>query len=283
MIETFCFEGKIKGLSLLVLGAIHGNEIAGKNAINRLIDDINQKKIVIKKGRLVLVPVCNPLANKKGIRQIDENLNRVMKIWREPKTYEQKLANEICPLIKNCDMLLDLHSTHCRDDEPFAFCDCLKEYNTKLIEVLGVNYVLEGWPEIYANQSIIEDFSTERTANDYGKAATTLECGYHKDKKAEDIAYDAIYNALICFGMIDGKLPFRDIKTHVVMKEFVIKEKEGVLVGNFKHLDKIKKGDVVAMYNDGEKLIAPDDGYILLPNHDAKIGAEWYYFGAKKL
>ena len=67
------------------------------------------------------------------------------------------------------------------------------------------------------------------------------------------------------------------------MKEFVIKEKEGVLVGDFKHLDKIKKGDVIAIYDDGEKLIAPNDGYILLPNHDAKIGAEWYYFGVEKL
>lgn len=283
MIKTFCFDGLEKGLSLLVFGAVHGNEIAGKIAINKLIENINQKKIVIKRGKLVLVPVCNPLANDRDVRQIDENLNRVMKEHQNPQTYEQKLANEICPLIKECDVLLDLHSTHCKEDTPFAFCDYPKEYNLKLIDVLDVDYVLEGWPDIYANQSEIEDFSTERTAHDYGKSATTLECGYHKGKEAGNIAYNAILNALLCFDMIDGQAPKTKAKTHIIMKEFVIKEKEGVLVKDFKHLDEIKKGEEIAKYDDGKILVAPNDGYILLPNIDATIGAEWYYFGVKKL
>ena len=283
MVETFCFDSSCKGISLLVLGAVHGNEIAGKIAINRLINDINQKKIILKKGRLVLVPVCNPLANKNDVRQVEENLNRVMRIHDTPQTYEQNLANEICPLIKKCDVLLDLHSTHCVDDVAFAFCDCPKEHNLKLIDVLDVDYVLEGWPEIYANQSEIDDFSTEKTANDYGKSATTLECGYHKGEKAGEIAYKAILNALLCFDMVDGDKPKIRAKTHIMMKSFVMKENDGAFVKNFKHLDKVCKGDVIAIYENGENLVAPDDGYILLPNHDAKIGAEWFYFGVNKL
>ncbi len=283
MIESFCFDGKEEGVTLLVFGAVHGNEIAGKLAINKLIDEINKKNITIKSGKLILVPVCNPLANEKDVRQIDENLNRVMKFHENPKTYEQKLANEICELIKGCDILLDLHSTHCVDDVAFAFCDYVKEYNSKLIDVLDVDYVLEGWPNIYANQSEIEDFSTEKAANDFGKSATTLECGYHKGGKAGEIGYDAILKALLCFDMISGEKPSIKPKIHIMMTEFVIKERDGVLIKNFKHLDEIKKGDAVAKYENGEILVAPNDGYILLPNHDAKIGAEWYYFGVKKL
>ena len=283
MIEKFCFDSAQDGLSLLVLGAVHGNEIAGEIAIKKLIEDFQNKKINLLRGRVVVVPVCNPQANKKDVRQIDENLNRVMKIHENPKTYEQKLANEICPLIKECDVLLDLHSTHCMEDVPFAFCDYPKEYNLKLIDALEVDYVLEGWPEIYANQSEIEDFSTEKTANEYGKSATTLECGYHKGSKAGEIAYNAILNTLRCFDMIEGGRPEKHLKTHIVMKNFVIKEKEGVLVKNYKHLDKVNKGDVIALCDDGETLVAPDNGYILLPNHEAKIGAEWFYFGVNKL
>ena len=51
---------------------------------------------------------------------------------------------------------------------------------------------------------------------------------------------------------------------------------------NYKHLDVLKKDEDIARYDDGEVLKAPDDGYILLPNLEAEIGAEWYYFGNVK-
>ena len=94
MFEKFEFEGEESGVNLLVLGAVHGNEVAGKIALNRVIKEINEKRIVIKKGSLTVVPVCNVEANKKDVRQIDENLNRVVKEWENPETYEKKIANE---------------------------------------------------------------------------------------------------------------------------------------------------------------------------------------------
>ena len=80
MIEKFEFLGEDEGVSLLVFGSVHGNEVAGKFALERLISEINDGKIVIKKGKLVVVPVCNKEASIKDVRQIDENLNRVMKM-----------------------------------------------------------------------------------------------------------------------------------------------------------------------------------------------------------
>jgi hypothetical protein len=47
-------------------------------------------------------------------------------------------------------------------------------------------------------------------------------------------------------------------------------------------LDVIKKGELIARYDDGEELFAIDDGFILLPNLNAEIGTEWYYFGIRK-
>ena len=175
MIESFCFDGKEEGVTLLVFGAVHGNEIAGKLAINKLIDEINKKNITIKSGKLILVPVCNPLANEKDVRQIDENLNRVMKFHENPKTYEQKLANEICELIKECDVLLDLHSTHCVDDVAFAFCDYVKEYNSKLIDVLDVDYVLEDIRKKYGHMlksGATSFWETQRGAWDFDSAGS---------------------------------------------------------------------------------------------------------------
>ncbi len=282
MINKFEFSAKEKGLNVLILGAIHGNETAGPKAISRLIDEINLGKIKLLKGTLKLVPVCNVEANKKDVRSIDENLNRVITEHKNPTTYEQKLANEICPLIKECDIMLDLHSTHCKGDVPFAFCDYPSVENGKLIDVLPVKYVLEGWPQIYDGQGEINDFSTERYAHACGNVGTTLECGYHKAEDAGNIAYQAIINVLNKFGLIETVEVRSFVKTHILMKNYVVKKKEGRLCQNFKHLDGIKKGELIARYDDGEELFAIDDGFILLPNLEAESGTEWYYFGVEK-
>lgn len=282
MITKYEFKSNKEGTKLLILAAIHGNETAGTNALRCLINEIEEKKVILKSGELVVVPVCNPEAYEKDVRQIDENLNRVMKERLEPKTYEQRLANEICPLIKNCDIMLDLHSTHCQEDVPFVFCDYPDDANLKLIEGLAVNYVLHGWPDIYAGQGEIEDFSTERCAHDYGKSGTTLECGYHKSQDAVDLAYSAILSTLRVFGMIDGEILNNYSKTHILMKSYMVKKREGHLCKDYKHLDRVKKGEAIALYADGEILSASADGYILLPNHKAEIGAEWYYLGVDK-
>lgn len=283
MIAKYEFDSGVNGTHLLILSAVHGNETAGTQACHRFLDMMEKGKISLKKGKLVLVPICNPRAYQRDVRQIDENLNRVMIEHAVPKTYEQQLANEICPLIKECDVMLDLHSTHCMGDVPFAFCDYPDKRTLKLIKALSVDYVLEGWPDIYAG-SEIKDFSTECCAHTYGKAGTTVECGYHKSSEAVELAYSAILSTLSAFEMIDGvDLPKNKAKTHILMNSYVIKRRAGKLCKNYKHLDTIKKGEIIAQYDDGEILKAPNDGFILLPNLNAEVGAEWYYLGTAKL
>lgn len=283
MIEKFEFDSGENGINLLILAAIHGNETAGTNALKRLINEIDAGSVVLKKGKLVVVPTCNPEAYKHDVRQIDENLNRVMTVHDLPQTYEQKLANEICPLISMCDIMLDLHSTHCEGDVPFAFCDYPDANNKRLIDGLDVDYVLEGWPDIYDVQGEIEDFSTERCAHVYGKTGTTVECGYHKSAEAVELAYSAIMSTLSQFGLVDSMLQKKRDKTHILMKNFVVKKRQGKLCKNYKHLDIVVKGEEIARYDDGEILTVPENGYILLPNLKAEVGAEWYYFGVCKL
>lgn len=281
--EKFVFDSQKEGMNLLVLAAVHGNETAGTAACRRLIKELDDGQLQIKSGRLTLVPVCNPEAYRKDVRSIEENLNRVMTMWKAPQSYEQRLANEICPLIKENRVLLDLHSTHCQGDVPFAFCDYPDEYNRKLIDALDVDFVLEGWPEIYDKQAEIDNFSTEYCAHYFKNTATTLECGYHKEPAAVDLAYGAILSTLAVFGLIDAPKPVKKPKTHILLKEYVVKAREGQLCKDYKHLDKIHKGEELARYDDGEVLTAPYDGYILLPNLKAEIKAEWYYLGVEKL
>lgn len=279
MIEKITFDSGIPGLHLLVLGAVHGNEVAGPNAIFKIIDDIQTYKINLKQGKITVVPICNLQAYQKDTRQIDENLNRVIKRHDTPSTYEQQLANEIVPLIETCDVLLDLHSTHCQGDVPFAFCDYPTQKNQALIDCMNVKYVLLGWPQIYAGKADIADYSTERCAHDYHKTGITLECGYHKEPEATDVAYEAIINTLVHLDIIEGELLKEYPKISIRLTEYIVKTKKGHLCQDFKHLDTIFQGQKIAEYDDGEILYAHQNGYILLPNDNADIGAEWYYLG----
>ena len=63
------------------------------------------------------------------------------------------------------------------------------------------------------------------------------------------------------------------------MENYVLKSKEGRLCRSYKHLDPVCKGERIALYDDGEALYALNDGFILLPNLQAPVNTEWYYFG----
>ena len=279
MFKAYSFESNLKGPHILILGAVHGNEIAGTIAGQKLIDLFETEKLTLKKGKLTIIPVVNELAQKMDTRFVDENLNRVIKFHPTPSSHEQKIANQLISYIDTADILLDLHSTHCEEDEAFAFIDYPTQENLDFLNFVPVHTALAGWPEIYKQNTDIDNFSTEEYAHQKGVSALTVECGYHKAEKAIQLAEKTILNTLNHFGVIEGNTPSPCNKKIITLSSFIIKEKEGSLQKNFKHLDKITKNEIIATYNTGEKLTSPFDGVIIMPNHGAGLGAEWYYLG----
>ena len=154
------FAGLSPGPRLVVLGAVHGNEVCGTKAISRLIDEIEGGKINIERGTLTLVPVVNPLAYQKKQRQGDRNLNRNLGIKLHPQDFEDHVANVLCPLLAAHDVLLDLHSFHTAG-KPFAMlgpvnnADELEPFKltreeAQLVAHLGPRRLVDGWMEAYA-------------------------------------------------------------------------------------------------------------------------------------
>ena len=62
------------------------------------------------RGSVTFVPVCNPLAYANGRRMGERNLNRRLRPAPRPQDYEDRIANVLCPLLAEHDVLLDLHS-----------------------------------------------------------------------------------------------------------------------------------------------------------------------------
>ena len=279
MFKTHTFTSLQQGPHLLFLGGIHGNETAGTKAQQQIIQQIEEGNIILKKGIVTFVPCANVKAQEQDIRFVDINLNRVIKYHSDPQNNEEKIANQLIKLINDCDIMLDIHSTHCKNDVEFAFIDYPSPSNLELLSIMPVKNALSGWPDIYNKEQDISDFSTERYAYEQGKTGITIECGYHKAQKSVSIATTAILNVMSFYGMINKEKPQIQQKKTIKLSSFIIKNREGKLSKDYQHLTPINKDEILAIYSDGEKITAPFNGYIIMPNHEAVIGSEWFYLG----
>jgi len=278
-IKPFHFKAEKSGPSVLILGAIHGNEKCGSKAAEELIAQIETGALILECGSVTFIPICNPKAYAANQRYIDVNLNRVIKLHDDPVHYEENLANQIAPFIAAHDFTLDLHSIHSKGSS-FAFLDFPHKDAKGVCAVLGVKTIITGWPDMYEDT---DDATTLSFAHEAGKASVTVECGQHDDLDAVEVAKAAILNSLKYFGVIAGQAKAAQQCSFVQAKHRIVKEDEGILgdgaVNNIEHMHAVKKGEKIAEYNNGNIVKSPEDGVILIPFKEAQIGDEWFYVG----
>lgn len=277
-LKTFNYDSGIAGTHLLITGAVHGNEVAGPEAIRQLMTALDEGTYKLKSGQLTFIPVCNEEAYRQDVRFVEQNLNRVMYQTDNPVSYEEKIAQAFIPHIHACDAMLDIHSTHEPGDPAFSFMDENHPACIAMAKATGLPSLLVGWENVYEG----EDFTTEAYANRQGKPALTVECGYHKEPEAIKIAWRTILNTLIYFDIIDADPIQTD--TPASIYRFIDKVMAGDndrLAKQWKHMDPVQEGDIL-YYKGGTEPVASDrDGYILIPNGEAKAGMELYYFGIR--
>jgi hypothetical protein len=154
------FEALAPGPRLIVLGAVHGNEVCGARGIERVVAEFDAGTLQLARGVVTLLPVTNPLAYLKVQRNGERNLNRNLRPSDNPQDYEDQIANRLCPMLAGHDVLLDLHSFQAQSQafamigppdnsgelEPFAHA----AQEQALALRLGVGRVVEGWLSTYA-------------------------------------------------------------------------------------------------------------------------------------
>lgn len=266
------------GPRLLILGAIHGNEKCGTEAIARLWAELQAGIVNLEAGQLALVPVCNPEAYALHARFTDVNLNRVIAPHGTPTANEHHRANEICRLIDDCDILLDLHS-YSAGAKPFLFLDREDDAHRAYAAALGIPDWVTGWNEAYAARGELNGGDTVSYAQSKGKTAVLIECGIHTDPAGAGVGYRAIRGALRHFGMAGFDAPALPAARVSRLSTIIAKDRAGDFTRDWQHLDRVAKGDVVARYADGEAVTAPHDGVVILPDAKAAFGNEWIYFG----
>jgi predicted deacylase len=296
------FTGLQAGRKLIVLGAVHGNETCGPTAIARVVAECRAGAIVILRGEVTFVPVANPKAYRLNTREGDRNLNRDMREKPLPNDYEDTIGNRLCALLRQHEALLDIHSFK-GEGEPFVFFgpeDNTGELEpfahgaaeTALAACLGVPVAIHGWLDNYARLiearerldlprlSVTEGFGTTEFMRFSGGYGVTLECGRHDDPASAEVGYAAIRRTLAQLGLVNEPPPAPALRTIIQMVDLVICEADGDrLEGSWKTGDAVPAGALVARRADGSAVTAPEAGFIIFPNPNAKPGESICHLG----
>lgn len=283
--EPIRFDAPKKGPHLAVFGAVHGDEPCGAQAILDFVPKIQSGALPLLAGSVTFVPVCNPLAHKRGTRYVDRNLNRDLRPREKTEAYEDSLANILCPILESCDFLLDLHSYNAQGPA-FIWAGEESEAEKKFRRALGPTIELFGWEEAYAKlageRKEVSGIGTTEYARRFGAVANTLECGFHQDPKAVPVALQAIRGALAHVGLCprEESLPATySLERRIKMTEIFFRRDQGRFARSWAHLDSVGAGEPIAFAENGAPVTASEDGFVIFPNPDCRIGDEWFYFG----
>jgi predicted deacylase len=303
------FAGLEPGPKLLVSAAVHGNEVAGVAAIQRLMAQIDAGELTLLRGTLTCIPVVNPLAYQLGRREGDRNLNRNLRPVAVPQDFEDRVTRQLCPWLAWADVLLDLHSFQGqgkpfammgpRDNtgplEPFAH----EKAEGALALCVGTDRIVEGWLSTYAlglqrraerslsgRRALLQQdphygVGTTEYMRSQGGYCITLECGQHEDPEGPAFAYRAILRVLVLLGMLEpGVVEPRPATRPEVLQlyEVIDREHEGDHFDQtWTTFDPVLKGQRIGTRHDGTPVLAPDDGRIVFPAANASPGSEWFY------
>ena len=301
--QSVSFTGMAPGARLIVLGAVHGNETCGTQAIRRVIGEIESGQLTLHAGSVTFVPITNPLAYVRQQRMGDRNLNRNLVPTDEPVEFEDRIANWLCPLLAQHDALLDLHSFHTAGQpfvmlgpedntgslEPFA----RSAEETALALRLGVHRFVDGWLDTYAAgvaRRLAAGVSAREADVHYGVGTTefmraqggialTLECGQHDDPAAPDVAYRAIHNTLAHLRLVSAPAPMAVSDTEALRLYEVIDRAhaDDQFARAWSSFDPVRAGEVIGVRQNGSPVAADRGGYIVFPNPRALPGQEWFY------
>lgn len=317
-LRTLTYHGLAHGPRLLILGAVHGNETCGTQAMKQLFEELDDGRLAIKRGSVTFIPVTNPLAYQLRQRTGERNLNRNMAPSAIPQDFEDRIANVLCPLLDGHDVLLDLHSFHTGgapfvmigpqnnsgDLEPFSHAT----EEMQLALHTGPYRILEGWLDTYArglkrrvasaNESASGRSQTLVINPNYGVGTTeyirsrggygvTLECGQHDDAAGVAVAKHAIEQTLALLG-ITTQMPAalapaageREILRLVDVTD--MDDTADRFAREWRSFDAVKAGELIGTRKGGVQVKAPADGFVVFPNPRAQVGQEWFYFAQNR-
>lgn len=120
---------------IAIVGGIHGDEPCGPAAVESLL------AADLEIERPVKLIVANEKALSRGVRYVDEDLNRAFPGGPDADAHEERIAHELLNEIRGCEVL-SLHSTQSYA-APFALTSTVSAYASSICPYLSVESVVE--------------------------------------------------------------------------------------------------------------------------------------------
>ena len=270
------------GPLLFISGGIHGNEPSGVNALKKVFKILEAEKPQIV-GTLVGV-TGNQRALEKGVRYIDEDLNRT---WTEKNiksgaldTHEKKEMFEIIEVLERYPeadfekrYFLDCHTTS-SSSKPYISVQKVNDNDSWAHQF--PTYIIRGFSDIV--YGCIDHYLSR-----IGVTGFVFEGGQHESPDAEMHHEGMIWLALskACGLDLDSLQTYpeavkymKDMKPN--QKTFEIEYRHEIKDGatfkmqqGYKNFQPIKKGELLAI-EDGQELTSNWDAYIFMPLYQSQ-------------
>ncbi|EDP71829.1 hypothetical protein FBALC1_12047 [Flavobacteriales bacterium ALC-1] len=282
-----------KGITLICIGGMHGNEPAGVLSLKNITNQIIEQDIVLKGNLYALIGNIN--AYKRGIRFNDIDLNRqwtkqkikdlnsnsVLQIQEHKEQYE--LYNQIKTILNTHQgpfVFIDLHTTSAPTMPFITISDSLnnrrlaKAFNVPI--VLGIEEYLDGPLLSYINE--------------FGHVSLGFEAGQHQDEKAILYCEAFIWLNLEKLGLVaKNNFPYSEYNKllnfqkgfyEIVYRHSLAKANQFKMQRGFTNFDVITKDQLLAKDN-VEDINSQYDGLIFMPLYQEQ--GEDGFFIVKKL
>ena len=234
---------------LVVVGSLHGDEPAGKKAIEKILDRHEEFSKPLK------FIVANEKALEENKRYLDVDPNSSFPGNKDSDKYEKRLAAQLTEEIRG-KTVLDIHTTR-STDRPFATMKNTDKATVKMAEDANVENAVY-FPE--ESGVLIEQAET----------GLIVETGPQGTENAEKDAYRVLENFLACRGVIDGECS----KSRPDLYRY-IDTVEGDWEFTGENFRKVEEGEAYAR-KDGETLEAQKAFYPVLMSTDGYEGKLGY-------
>jgi succinylglutamate desuccinylase len=226
-----------------VVGAVHGDEPCGAQAIERLLAEAPAVE------RPVKCIVVNEEARERGVRYVDEDLNRAFPGDPDAATHEGRLAAALRQELRGC-VTLSMHSTQSYD-RPFAVVGAVDPLAEGVCPYLSIDALVEA-----------DDFTEGRLVEH--AEVVEVECGRQGSEAAAQNAYRLTREFLGAVGALPAEGEEPETAVPVYQLRRLIPKAAGdvheVFVENF---ERVAEGAEFAA-SDGETLVAEEPFYPVL-------------------
>ena len=251
---------------IVILGAVHGNEIGGIAIQSHLMKLIAENPKAFERLEITFL-IGHPDAVAQNIRFIDKDLNRSFGS-KGFDTTEGRRAKELEALILNADELIDLHQTVQPSVTPF-FITAFHLPSLVMIERFNSELPIVS----YKGEFSSEGLTAGQFAQHHGISAVTIETGslgYHEDQIAATVPL-----MLRALGDQGGKISPKIYERIYTWDQTFTREQAGELLPGLSNFSTISAGQAIAQ-KDGHFLRSQRECLSLFPKYGelAKSSAE---------